>query len=80
MGLVDRRCQALKATRKWQDGWMAEVDRQGNKVGDWAQQVDTKCFRCSWCNTVRLDTLLQKTIGYANSAVRPIRCVSLLQL
>ena len=48
---VDKRPQALKATRRWQDDWMVEVDRQGDRVGDWAQQADKKSFRCRWCNT-----------------------------
>lgn len=52
VGTVDRRSQALKATRKWRDDWMAETDKQGDRVGDWAQQVDIKTFRCRWCNTV----------------------------
>ena len=60
VGTVDRRSQALKATRKWRDDWMAEVDKQGDRVGDWAQQVDIKTFRCRWCNTVRLYNLLDK--------------------
>ena len=42
----DRRGQEQKATRKWKDEWMAEVDRQGDKVGDWAQHADIKRFRC----------------------------------
>ena len=67
VGTVDRRSQSLKATRKWRDDWMAEVDKQGDRVGDWAQQVDIKTFRCRWCNTVRLDTSLHKYNSPANT-------------
>ena len=53
VGTKDRRTQAVKATRKWRAEWMAELNRQGDGVGDWAQHSDTKCFRCLWYNTVR---------------------------
>jgi len=53
VGTKDSRTQAVKATRKWRDEWMAEVDRQGDTVGDWAQHADAKRFRCRWCNTVK---------------------------
>ena len=51
VGYVDNRSQAQKATRRWKDDWMVEVDKQGDRVGDWVQHVDIKSFRCRWCNT-----------------------------
>ena len=51
VGYVDNRTQAQKATRRWKDDWMLEVDKQGDRVGDWVQQVGIKSFRCRWCNT-----------------------------
>ena len=58
VGVRDRRGQEQKATRKWKDEWMAEVDRQGDKVGDWAQHADIKRFRrrSSWAERARTTT------------------------
>ena len=28
-------------------------DAQGDKIGDWALQVDFESFKCRWCGTVR---------------------------
>ena len=44
VGGVDRRPQSLKATRRWKEDWMEKRERQGDKVGDWAVQVDLKTF------------------------------------
>ena len=59
VGGVDRRSQALKATRRWKAEWMEKRERQGDKVGAWAVQVDLKTFCCRWCNTVRLELFLR---------------------
>ena len=58
VGGVDRRPQSLKATRWWKEDWMEKRERQGDKVGDWAVQVDLKTFRCWWYDTVRLELFL----------------------
>ena len=36
----------------WSAAWLELVDRQGDRVGDWAKHADLKRFRCQWCNTV----------------------------
>ena len=32
---------------------MGVKDAQGDKIGDWALQVDFESFKCRWCGTVR---------------------------
>ena len=48
----DLRPQATKATISWSPAWMGFRDQQGDRVGDWAAQVDFKTFRCRWCKKV----------------------------
>ena len=62
----DLRPQATKATISWSPAWMGFRDQQGDRVGDWAVQVDFKTFRCRWCKKVgsELLTLLATLFKY----------------
>ncbi len=53
--MVDRRPQSSKARISWHPAWLGERDRQGGVVGDWAEPVDSKTFRCNWCKKVRVN-------------------------
>ncbi len=53
MRMVDKRPQSLKAKVSWSAALMAEKDKQGDRVGDWAVQADEKSYRCRWCKKVR---------------------------
>ena len=37
----DPRSQDVKARISWHLGWMGERDSQGDKLGDWAEHVDS---------------------------------------
>ena len=50
---VDLRPQSQKAKIGWCPAWTGVTDTQGDKVGDWALQLDFESFKCKWCGTVR---------------------------
>ena len=55
----DLRPQSTKATISWSPAWMGFRDQQGDRVGDWAVQVDYKTFRCRWCKKVGSESILK---------------------
>ena len=34
----------------WSAAWLEEVDRQGDRVGDWGEQGLGRTYRCRWCD------------------------------
>jgi hypothetical protein len=49
----DPRSQNVKARIFWHLGWMGERDSQGDKLGEWAEPVDSITFKCKWCGKVK---------------------------
>ena len=49
----DPRSQDVKARISWHPSWMGERDSQGDRVGDWAEHVDSCTFKCKWCGKVK---------------------------
>ena len=38
----------------WSAAWLELVDRQGDRVGEWAEHGLERTFRCRWCDKVGL--------------------------
>ena len=36
----------------WQAAWLGLVDKQGDRVGEWAEHGLGRTFRCRWCDKV----------------------------
>ena len=36
----------------WSPAWVLLSDRQGDRVGDWAEESPGRCYRCRWCKKV----------------------------
>ena len=59
----DHRSQKEKANIGWNHVWMEETDLQGCKLGDWAERVDSRTYRCKLCNKVGVVTNERKVLN-----------------
>jgi hypothetical protein len=51
--MADRRGKREGKVISWSGAWMVEKDKQGDRVGDWAEQGEGRTYRCRWCKKVR---------------------------
>ena len=38
----------------WSAAWLGLTDKQGDRVGEWAEHGMERTFRCRWCDKVGL--------------------------